>query len=547
MDSTMIELARGDADISDNDGIADPACRQALGAAIGAMRATVHDEYKLLEALREGAAALEPFNDPTALEHLALMATDRFGIGADLALGLIKQGCDLAVARRVERAEKPSACKANGADTAPEGVTIDDLFSYMPMHRYIFAPTGDMWPASSVNARIGPIEVGTDEKGNPKYKSASAWLDENRHVEQMTWAPGLPMLIRDRLIAEGGWIERNGVMTFNLYRSPTLKHGDAAKAEPWIDHLRKVFGDDADHIIRWLAHRVQRPHEKINHALVLGGSQGIGKDTLLEPVKHAVGPWTFCEVSPQQGLGRFNGFVKSVILRISEARDLGDVDRFKFYDHMKAFTAAPPDVLRVDEKNLREHSVVNVTGVIITTNHKSDGIFLPADDRRHFVAWSELTKEDFTPQYWNDLWDWYHRGGNGHVAAYLASLDLVGFDPKAPPPKTAAFSAIVDANRAPEDAELADVLDNLGNPDVVTINRIAAEAPAGFQAWILDRKNRRQIPHRMERCGYGPFRNDGAKDGMWKINGQRQVVYAKDVLPIRERFAAVDELMGAGR
>jgi hypothetical protein len=31
-------------------------------------------------------------------------------------------------------------------------------------------------------------------------------------------------------------------------------------------------------------------------------------------------------VSPQQILGRFNGFVKSVILRVSEARDLGDID-----------------------------------------------------------------------------------------------------------------------------------------------------------------------------------------------------------------------------
>jgi len=33
--------------------------------------------------------------------------------------------------------------------------------------------------------------------------------------------------------------------------------------------------------------------------------------------------------------------------------------------------------------------------VIITTNHKTDGIYLPADDRRHMVAWSNLTKDDF--------------------------------------------------------------------------------------------------------------------------------------------------------
>jgi hypothetical protein len=152
-------------------------------------------------------------------------------------------------------------------------------------------------------------------------------------------------------------------------------------------------------------------------------------------------------------IGRFNGFLKSVILRVSEARDLGEVNRFQFYDHMKAYTASPPDVLRVDEKNLREHSIPNCTGVIITTNHKADGIYLPADDRRHFVAWSDCAKEDFPDSYWKDLWDWYEAEGFRNVAAYLAMLNLniADFDPKAPPPKTPAFWQIVDASRAPED------------------------------------------------------------------------------------------------
>ena len=223
----------------------------------------------------------------------------------------------------------------------------------------------------------------------------------------------------------------------------------------------------AHHVIQWFAHRVQRPQEKINHALVLGGPQGIGKDTMLEPVKHAVGPWNFHEISPQHMLGRFNGFLRSVILRVNEARDLGDIDRFQFYDHMKAYTAAPPDVLRVDEKHLREYIILNCCGVIITSNHKADGIYLPADDRRHYVAWSNCSKEDFAPEYWSRLWSWYRNGGFEHVTAYLAGLDIASFDAKAPPPKTAAFWDIVDASRAPEDAELADVLDRLGRPDAV--------------------------------------------------------------------------------
>jgi hypothetical protein len=305
---------------------------------------------------------------------------------------------------------------------------------------------------------------------------------------------------------------------------------------------------------------VQRPHEKINHALVLGGKQGIGKDTMLEPVKHAIGSWNFAEVSPLNLLGNFNGFLKSVVLRVSEARNLGDVDRFKFYDHSKTLIAAPPDVLRVNEKNLREHYVPNVTGVIITTNHKTHGLFLPADDRRHFVAWSELDKQDFPDTYWNALWGWYQTGGLGHVAAYLASLDLAPFDPKAPPPKTDAFWAIVDASRAPEDAELADVLDILGKeipgsdarerPDAVTIPDIisaASAAGAGFLAWITDRRNRRAIPHKMEGCGYVPVRHPGRKEGNWIIGGNRLVVYAKESLPVSDRLGAAEKLARGDR
>jgi hypothetical protein len=353
-------------------------------------------------------------------------------------------------------------------------VSVDDFWAYMPMHNYIFVPTGATWPGSSVNARIPLMEW-----GGGMIKPAD-WLDKNKPVEQMTWVPGESMIIKDRFLAEGGFIARNGITVFNLYRPPMLKPGESNKAVPWIDHLHRVFADDADHIIKWLAHRVQRPYEKINHALVLGGLQGIGKDSALEPVKHAVGPWNFSEVSPQQMCGRFNGYLKSVILRVSEARDLGESDRFRFYDHMKTYIAAPPDVLRVDEKNLREYSIPNVCGVIITTNHKTDGIYLPSDDRRHFVAWSDLDRNSFEPEYWTTLWGWYNSGGDGHVAAYLADLDITEFDAKAPPPTTHAFWEIVQASRAPEDGEMQDAIDLLGNPDALTLDKIVVYAGSDF-------------------------------------------------------------------
>jgi hypothetical protein len=413
-------------------------------------------------------------------------------------------------------------------------VSADDFFAYMPTRKYIFVPTGELWPGKSVNARLG--------------FNASAWLDQNRRVEQMTWAPGQPMLIEGRLIADGGWIVKPGCQIFNLYRPPNIEVGDPTKVKPWLDHLRLIYPENEDHIIFWLAHRVQKPGDKINHALMLGGAQGIGKDTLLEPIKRAIGAWNFIEVSPAHMVGRFNGFVRSVILRVSEARDLGDMNRYAFYEHMKIYSAAPPDVLRCDEKNLREYAVPNVCGVIITTNHKTDGIYLPADDRRHYVAWSDAKKEDFESTYWSSLYRWYENGGYRNVSAFLKQLDLGAFNPKYPPPLTAAFHAVVDANRAPEAAELADTLDELakgGEPvPAVTIEMlVAAAGTTDFGAWLRDRKNRRAIPYRLEDAQYVQLPNAGAKDGLWKIRGKRQVIYARSDLSPGDRLRAARQLL----
>jgi hypothetical protein len=415
-------------------------------------------------------------------------------------------------------------------------VTLSDFYAEMQSHRYIYQPTGDLWPASSVDARIPPVPAGD------KTILASRWIATNRAVEQMTWEPGAPKIIKDRLTFEGGWIEHPGASVFNLYRGPTIEPGDPTKAQVWIDHIYKVYPDDADHIIKWLTHRRQRPGEKINHAIVLGGKPGIGKDTIIEPVTRAVGTWNCSEISPQALLGRFNSFTKSVILRISEGRDLGDVDRYAFYERSKVFIAAPPETLRVDEKNKREYNIPNVCGVVITTNHLMDGIYLPADDRRHFVAWSPRSKEEFPADYFRNMYSWYDSGGDGHVAAFLDRLDISGFDPKAPPPRTPAFWAVVDAGRAPEDAELADVLDHLGEPDAVTKSRLITAAEGGLKEWLLDRKTRRAMPHRMEKCGYVPIRNDDADDGLWKVHKRREVVYGKATLTVSQQLAAVRAL-----
>ena len=419
----------------------------------------------------------------------------------------------------------------------PQGVTIDDFFCYMPTHQYLCHPSRDFWAGSSINARIDPIEHGVDNDGNPIVSKPSEWLATNRYVDQMTWCPGFDMIIEHQMVHKGGLIPRKDWKCFNLYLPPLPYTGNGTNADKWMDHIEKVYGtNEAEHLIEWFAYKVQKPREKINYGIVLTGPQGVGKDTLLAPVRRAVGEWNFAEASPHQITGSFNPFIKSVILRINEARDLGDLNRYQFYEHMKIYMSAPPETLTCNEKNLREHPIFNVMGVVITTNHKSDGIYLPADDRRHYAVGTALCKEDFTPEYWDDLWNYYYSGGLDDVAKFLSEFDIKNFDPHAAPPKTATWWEIVNSNRDPQDAELGDIIDKLINKKATTIDKILRNASDDFSKWIREPKHSKQFLRRMESCGYVSVNNPGRKDGYWLVDGKRKNIFALATLNPAKRM-----------
>jgi Family of unknown function (DUF5906) len=455
------------------------------------------------------------------------------------------------------------------AEGRVRAVELEDFWFLMPKEgACIFAPTGTIWPASNVNMRLPKVQLGTDEEGKTITCTPSAYLAKHRSVEQMTWSPGDKQIITDKLFTVGGWMPRPGARTFNLYSPPEPMPaiGDPAKAQIYIDHVRRIYPEDADHLFDCFAHRVQKPHEKINHAIVLGGPEGIGKDTTLEPVKKAIGPWNFRDVDPATVMGRFSGWRKCVILRVSEARDQGEFDRYKFADHMKVIIAAPPDVLMVDEKNTQEYYVTNCCFVIYTTNHRTDALYVTVNDRRHYFMWSHSKKEDFDPAYWNALWRFYEEeNGYAHIRAFLEKRDLSAFDPKAPPKRNDAFFAALTASKPAEEGEFSDVLDAMGErdavtqeivrPDVFTLEMVLKKATTmaekdvhgspkagSFALWLGDRKNRRTIPHRMHDCDYSPLPNKSVCTGMWRVDGKRQMIYVKDSLSPDEQQEAAEAL-----
>ena len=140
------------------------------------------------------------------------------------------------------------------------------------------------------------------------------------------------------------------------------------------------------------------------------------------------------------------------------------------------------------------------------------------------------------------------------MVAYLDEYDLSNFDPKAPPRKTEAFWQIVGVGAAPENSELADILDALGakeksvdaegkpcGPVVTTLAKVIGEAQGDLFEWLKDRKNRRVLPHRFEPAGM-PVRNPDAKDGCGSSAASGRRSYGRMDIPLSERIEAAGKL-----
>jgi hypothetical protein len=135
---------------------------------------------------------------------------------------------------------------------AKGGITLDDFVAHLPEPKnYIFLTTRAPWSAEAVDTLFPDGVALLDENGNPVLRknkkgkeepviiSASTWLDINRPVHQMTWAPGMGEIIKDKIVADGGWFEKPGANTLNLYRPPKLKP-KRGKVKVWLDHISRA-------------------------------------------------------------------------------------------------------------------------------------------------------------------------------------------------------------------------------------------------------------------------------------------------------------------
>ena len=398
---------------------------------------------------------------------------------------------------------------------------------YAPGNNYLHAPTGLYWIAPAVNSGVSPInQDGTLVK-------AADWIREHRLVSSLTCDPTLDEeLVRGVDCREGQLIPSVGAAIFNTYRAPTLQPGDARFAQPWVDHVRRLMPKegDADQFFNYLAHRVQRPGEKPRFALLIGGGQGVGKDTAVDMCVPAIGEWNVRGIDPSAFDSSFNEFAAAVLVRINEAANLQDMTKWAFNERTKVLISGNPDFATINPKYGQKFSLKMFCGVIMTTNHLVGGIHLPPDDRRYDViecaTFEEmgLTSAETRAAYFTQLYSWYYQpASRWHIAAWLHERSLKDWSASSGQRKTAGHRAIVMSSMA-ADAWALEALEDLGMPALVKASILIERGIShGEKKEAIVRK----LPHILSRLGYTAAYNPNAADGRWKLNGTKYNLYMK--------------------
>lgn len=408
-----------------------------------------------------------------------------------------------------------------------------EYLAYLPDHTYYHRPTGQFYPAASVDDVIAPIAYAKDphhEANGDKTMKATKWLARNHWVNQKTWFPGMPEIIENCVYADGVLVEVKGQRVLNTYKAPLPPQPRNDDVSGWLMLLRFVYPEHAETILDWMAHAAQFPQIKINWCIVLGGSQGIGKDSILAPLMRAVGERNWRETTPEVILtSAFNPYLQSRVLRINEAKDTGGESRFQFYDKTKTIITAPPTAHVINDKREKWLQIPNLNAVIITTNYRSGGLYLPADDRRHYVTFSSVIRTAFPEGYWEKYWAWMNGGAIEACAAFLMSRDISHFNPKAPPLQTPEFWEMVEGGQHGETNAVGDLVDGVHAFVLSTLagRAMSAEIPDRIMHdWLIDGRNGTKIQRALEDAGYVRVPNPDDKRGRWLIKGKREKIYA---------------------
>lgn len=271
----------------------------------------------------------------------------------------------------------------------------------------------------------------------PKPWTTVILHDDLRIVDKITYSPGQPQFCKEHSY------DTNSILDcLNVYCDEGVvpEEGDV---EPFVQLVHDVFDNDEaaiNHVMSFFAYMVQNPGARINHALVIQGEQGIGKDSILAALERVVGKHNTSQVTLQHVESQFNEWLFGKQLIVFQ--EMLATGRRSIYNKLKTYITDP--VHTVNTKHISLQRIPNRAVYVFLTNYKH-ALSLDPSDRRMWVWYSKMLRQ--SPVYYKRYYEWLaHPQMPSYLLHYLLQYDTSKFMPAAPPPMTESKRQLIDAS-----------------------------------------------------------------------------------------------------
>jgi len=226
--------------------------------------------------------------------------------------------------------------------------------------------------------------------------------------------------------------DEDGDILINGYKCADIEplEGDISM---FIDHMNYLIEDKnaREHIINFMAHTIQRPLDKIYHAILIQSDwEGIGKSFLVIALRAMLGKNNVSIVESDDVSAKENSWSESK--RVVGIEELMGIGKNEIRNKLKPLIAS--DTIQIKEKYLVTNAIDNYANVFIFTNYK-DAIPMSNKDRRYHITFCD--QEPRSDTYYTKLFDWLlkEKGAN-YLINWLKNKDLSNFVSKNKAPIT---------------------------------------------------------------------------------------------------------------
>lgn len=244
------------------------------------------------------------------------------------------------------------------------------------------------------------VMVGKEDEKKKEMKEVDIWLrsHDRNEFDQIVFDPGLQPGYNNRVV--------------NTYRGFAVKPTEG-RLDPFLLHLKQNVCHENDdwyeYLIQWMAHIVHYPEDKTGVAIVLQGSEGVGKSIIAEYFGRIFGPYYKRIDSGSRITGHFNSQFEECLL--CNADEAVCVYERKSLGVLKSLIADKE--FTYERKGYDPVIGLNYTNFFIISN--DERIVAPSSsDRRYFVLEVEPAWKGKC-----DIWDKVVNMMNGNGPAAL--------------------------------------------------------------------------------------------------------------------------------